>query len=161
MTPKKSGFPNLQITKTRFQIQKPNSNLVFNIRRQQCCPPLCLQEGLESGEPGTDDGRFYFHLGDALQRVGDSSVSNTQRHPGRFIQEVTSWSLSVSLQAYHWYELGHKRGHFASVWQRSLYNVEGLKAQPWWTPKDTGYTDLVKVRVCSRVYRAVSLRKML
>ncbi|XP_074550056.1 aspartyl/asparaginyl beta-hydroxylase-like isoform X2 [Halichoeres trimaculatus] len=78
-----------------------------------------LREGLESGEPGTDDGRFYFHLGDALQRVGDNS-------------------------AYHWYELGHKRGHFASVWQRSLYNVDGLKAQPWWTPKETGYTDLVK-----------------
>ncbi|XP_034003572.1 aspartyl/asparaginyl beta-hydroxylase isoform X6 [Trematomus bernacchii] len=78
-----------------------------------------LKEGLESGEPGTDDGRFYFHLGDALQRVGDES-------------------------AYHWYELGHKRGHFASVWQRSLYNVAGLKAQPWWTPKETGYTDLVK-----------------
>ncbi|XP_022622201.1 aspartyl/asparaginyl beta-hydroxylase isoform X3 [Seriola dumerili] len=78
-----------------------------------------LKEGLESGEPGTDDGRFYFHLGDALQRVGDNS-------------------------AYHWYELGHKRGHFASVWQRSLYNVDGLKAQPWWTPKETGYTDLVK-----------------
>ncbi|XP_041670088.1 aspartyl/asparaginyl beta-hydroxylase-like isoform X9 [Cheilinus undulatus] len=78
-----------------------------------------LREGLESGEPGTDDGRFYFHLGDALQRVGDKS-------------------------AYHWYELGHKRGHFASVWQRSLYNVDGLKAQPWWMPKETGYTDLVK-----------------
>uniref|UniRef100_A0A7N6B4M3 Un-named hu7910 n=1 Tax=Anabas testudineus TaxID=64144 RepID=A0A7N6B4M3_ANATE len=79
-----------------------------------------LKEGLESGEPGTDDGRFYFHLGDALQRVGDNS-------------------------AYYWYELGHKHGHFASVWQRSLYNVDGLKAQPWWTAKDTGYTDLVKM----------------
>uniref|UniRef100_A0A1A8EVF6 Aspartate beta-hydroxylase n=1 Tax=Nothobranchius korthausae TaxID=1143690 RepID=A0A1A8EVF6_9TELE len=79
-----------------------------------------LREGLESGEPGTDDGRFYFHLGDALQRVGDDS-------------------------AYHWYELGHKQGHFASVWQRSLYNVDGLKAQPWWTPKETGYIDLVKM----------------
>uniref|UniRef100_A0A665VGE3 Uncharacterized protein n=2 Tax=Echeneis naucrates TaxID=173247 RepID=A0A665VGE3_ECHNA len=79
-----------------------------------------LKEGLESGEPGTDDGRFYFHLGDALQRVGDNS-------------------------AYHWYELGHQRGHFASVWQRSLYNVDGLKAQPWWTPKETGYMDLVKM----------------
>uniref|UniRef100_A0A8D3D792 Aspartyl/asparaginyl beta-hydroxylase-like n=1 Tax=Scophthalmus maximus TaxID=52904 RepID=A0A8D3D792_SCOMX len=78
-----------------------------------------LRDGLESGEPGTDDGRFYFHLGDALQRVGDDS-------------------------AYHWYELGHRRGHFASVWQRSLYNVEGLKAQPWWTPTETGYSDLVK-----------------
>ncbi|XP_054478490.1 aspartyl/asparaginyl beta-hydroxylase isoform X2 [Anoplopoma fimbria] len=78
-----------------------------------------LKEGLLSGEPGTDDGRFYFHLGDALQRVGDDT-------------------------AYDWYELGHQRGHFASVWQRSLYNVDGLKAQPWWTAKETGYTDLVR-----------------
>ncbi|XP_056154994.1 aspartyl/asparaginyl beta-hydroxylase isoform X2 [Lampris incognitus] len=78
-----------------------------------------LKEGLESNEPGTDDGRFYFHLGDALQRVGDNS-------------------------AYYWYERGHQRGHFASVWQRSLYNVNGLKAQPWWSAKDTGYTDLIK-----------------
>ncbi|XP_051577012.1 aspartyl/asparaginyl beta-hydroxylase-like isoform X2 [Myxocyprinus asiaticus] len=79
-----------------------------------------LREGLESGEPGTDDGRFYFHLGDALQRTGDKS-------------------------AYDWYEAGHQRGHFASVWQRSLYNVPGLRAQPWWTAKETGYTDLVKM----------------
>ncbi|XP_031759213.1 aspartyl/asparaginyl beta-hydroxylase isoform X4 [Xenopus tropicalis] len=78
-----------------------------------------LKEGLESGEPGTDDGRFYFHLGDALQRVG-------------------------SQEAYIWYEAGHKKGHFASVWQRSLYNVNGLKAQPWWTAKETSYTDLVR-----------------
>ncbi|KAG2458016.1 ASPH hydroxylase, partial [Polypterus senegalus] len=48
------------------------------------------------------------------------------------------------LKAYKWYEIGHQKGHFASVWQRSLYNVNGLKAQPWWTAKDTGYTDLVK-----------------
>ncbi|KFQ24719.1 Aspartyl/asparaginyl beta-hydroxylase, partial [Merops nubicus] len=78
-----------------------------------------LKEGLESGHPGTDDGRFYFHLGDALQRMGDK-------------------------EAYKWYELGYQRGHFASVWQRSLYNVKGLKAQPWWTARETGYTELVK-----------------
>ncbi|XP_047012692.1 aspartyl/asparaginyl beta-hydroxylase isoform X15 [Ictalurus punctatus] len=79
-----------------------------------------LKEGLESGAPGTDDGRFYFHLGDALQRVGDPT------------------------QAHEWYEVGYRRGHFASVWQRSLYNVPGLRAQPWWTAKETGYTDLVQ-----------------
>ncbi|XP_077126665.1 aspartyl/asparaginyl beta-hydroxylase isoform X3 [Ranitomeya variabilis] len=78
-----------------------------------------LKEGLLSGEPGTDDGRFYFHLGDAMQRAGDK-------------------------EAYTWYEVGHKRGHFASVWQRSLYNVDGLKAQAWWTARETGYTDLVR-----------------
>ncbi|XP_060730190.1 aspartyl/asparaginyl beta-hydroxylase isoform X7 [Tachysurus vachellii] len=79
-----------------------------------------LKEGLESGAPGTDDGRFYFHLGDALQRVGDPT------------------------QAHEWYEAGYRHGHFASVWQRSLYNVAGLQAQPWWTAKDTGYVDLVR-----------------
>ncbi|XP_039724795.1 aspartyl/asparaginyl beta-hydroxylase isoform X2 [Pteropus medius] len=78
-----------------------------------------LKEGIESGDPGTDDGRFYFHLGDAMQRVGNK-------------------------EAYKWYQLGHERGHFASVWQRSLYNVNGLKAQPWWTARETGYTELVK-----------------
>ncbi|XP_070603913.1 aspartyl/asparaginyl beta-hydroxylase [Erythrolamprus reginae] len=78
-----------------------------------------LKEGLESGDPGTDDGRFYFHLGDAMQRVGNK-------------------------EAYKWYELGYQRGHFASVWQRSLYNVKGLKAQPWWAAKETGYTELIK-----------------
>ncbi|XP_036452335.1 aspartyl/asparaginyl beta-hydroxylase isoform X5 [Colossoma macropomum] len=80
-----------------------------------------LREGLRSGEPGTDDGRFYFHLGDALQRMGDAN------------------------EAYEWYETGYQHGHFASVWQRSLYNVPGLRAQPWWTAKETGYTDLVRM----------------
>lgn len=31
---------------------------------------LYLQEGIETNEPGTQDGRFYFNLGDALQRLG-------------------------------------------------------------------------------------------
>ncbi|XP_058876984.1 aspartyl/asparaginyl beta-hydroxylase-like [Acipenser ruthenus] len=79
------------------------------------------EEGLESGDPGTDEGRFDFHLGDALQRVGDKD-------------------------AYKWHEIGHQRGHFASVWQQSLYNVDRLKAQAWWTAKETGYTDLVKIK---------------
>uniref|UniRef100_A0AAV2L302 Un-named hu7910 n=1 Tax=Knipowitschia caucasica TaxID=637954 RepID=A0AAV2L302_KNICA len=79
-----------------------------------------LRGGLESGQPGTDDGRFYFHLGDALQRVG-------QRE-----------------EAHRWYESGHQRGHFPSVWQRSLYNVNGLRAQAWWRAEETGYTELVQ-----------------
>ena len=29
-----------------------------------------LRDGISSGEPGADDGRFYFHLGDALTRIG-------------------------------------------------------------------------------------------
>ncbi|XP_023583491.1 aspartyl/asparaginyl beta-hydroxylase [Trichechus manatus latirostris] len=85
-----------------------------------------LKEGIESGDPGTDDGRFYFHLGDAMQRVGNK-------------------------EAYKWYELGHMRGHFASVWQRSLYNVKGLKAQPslernWKLIRDEGLAVMDKAR---------------
>lgn len=29
-----------------------------------------LREGISSGDAGADDGRFYFHLGDALTRIG-------------------------------------------------------------------------------------------
>lgn len=29
-----------------------------------------FEKGLATGEPGTDDSRFYFHLGDALYRLG-------------------------------------------------------------------------------------------
>lgn len=69
------------------------------------------------------------------------------------------FSSCFSVQAYYWYELGHKHGHFASVWQRSLYNVDGLKAQPWWTAKETGYTDLVKVESeCVCIYMHVQSR---
>nr|5APA_A Chain A, ASPARTYL/ASPARAGINYL BETA-HYDROXYLASE [Homo sapiens] len=39
-------------------------------------------------------------------------------------------------------DLGTENLYFQSM--RSLYNVNGLKAQPWWTPKETGYTELVK-----------------
>lgn len=28
-----------------------------------------LSKGIESNEDGTQDGRFYFHLGDALQKL--------------------------------------------------------------------------------------------
>lgn len=61
---------------------------------------MSLQEGLESGEPGTDDGRFYFHLGDALQRVGDDSVSDTHTHAHNTIQyntQVTAADLRQSI----------------------------------------------------------------
>ena len=33
---------------------------------------MLLSEGMESGEAGTDDARFYFHLGDAYNRIGQS-----------------------------------------------------------------------------------------
>lgn len=35
-----------------------------------------LREGITSGEAGADDGRFYFHLGDAFTRIGKPDEVN-------------------------------------------------------------------------------------
>lgn len=79
-----------------------------------------MGEGIATGEPGVVDGRFYLHLGDALQRVGQNEKA----------MEV--------------YKEGVKEGLFASVYQRSLYSVSGLKAQPWWSPDETPYASSIK-----------------
>uniref|UniRef100_A0A182PNF1 Aspartyl/asparaginy/proline hydroxylase domain-containing protein n=1 Tax=Anopheles epiroticus TaxID=199890 RepID=A0A182PNF1_9DIPT len=75
-----------------------------------------LQEGIETGQPGTQDGRFYFQLGDALQRLGRNSEA-----------------LDV-------YRKGVQKKLFLSLYQRSLYNVDGLKSRPFWTEQQTTYT---------------------
>ncbi|XP_060537362.1 aspartyl/asparaginyl beta-hydroxylase isoform X4 [Cylas formicarius] len=67
-----------------------------------------LTEGLKTRTPGVKDGRFYFHLGDALSRLGKQE------------------------DAMKLYEEGVEQGIFISKYQRSLYNVPRLKAQPWW-----------------------------
>ncbi|XP_037282142.1 aspartyl/asparaginyl beta-hydroxylase isoform X1 [Rhipicephalus microplus] len=79
-----------------------------------------LSEGIATREPGVIDGRFFLHLGDALQRTGQNEKA-----------------LEV-------YKEGVKEGLFASVYQRSLYSVDGLKAQPWWDPKETPYASDLK-----------------
>lgn len=72
-----------------------------------------LQRGIATREEGVIDGRFYFHLGDALARLG--------RH-----DEATAV-----------YQDGAKQNVFLSATQRSLYNVPTLKGQPWWRHEDT------------------------
>ncbi|XP_029839762.4 aspartyl/asparaginyl beta-hydroxylase, partial [Ixodes scapularis] len=79
-----------------------------------------MSEGIATREPGVIDGRFYFHLGDALARTGQSKKA-----------------LSI-------YKEGVKEGLFYSVYQRSLYNVDGLKAQPWWDAKETSYAAAIR-----------------
>uniref|UniRef100_A0A182K298 Aspartyl/asparaginy/proline hydroxylase domain-containing protein n=1 Tax=Anopheles christyi TaxID=43041 RepID=A0A182K298_9DIPT len=82
-----------------------------------------LQEGIDTGHPGTQDGRFYFQLGDALQRLGRNSEA-----------------LAV-------YRKGVQKKLFLSVYQRSLYNVDGLKARPFWAEEQTTYaTELELIR---------------
>ncbi|XP_066259033.1 aspartyl/asparaginyl beta-hydroxylase isoform X2 [Euwallacea similis] len=71
-----------------------------------------LSRGLKKRAPGVVNGRFYFHLGDALARLGKSD------------------------EAVKIYEEGVEQKVFMSRYQRSLYNVERLTAKPWWEPED-------------------------
>ncbi|XP_041768465.1 uncharacterized protein LOC121591703 [Anopheles merus] len=94
-----------------------------------------LQEGIETGHPGTQDGRFYFQLGDALQRLGRNSEA-----------------LAV-------YRKGVQKKLFRSVYQRSLYNVDGLAARPYWTEEQTTYaTELELIRAKWREVRDEGLK---
>ncbi|XP_031573182.1 aspartyl/asparaginyl beta-hydroxylase-like [Actinia tenebrosa] len=80
-----------------------------------------LREGIQSGEPEANDGRFYFHLGDALNRLGKPQ------------------------EAYEVYVQGANKGIFLSPYQRSLYNADTpLRARPWWKPEETGYIDAIR-----------------
>lgn len=80
-----------------------------------------LQEGINTGHAGTQDGRFFFHLGDALQRLG------RQRE-----------ALNV-------YEDGAKKKLFLSKYQRSLYNVDNLKSRPFWTVEQTTFASSLQL----------------
>lgn len=81
-----------------------------------------LLEGIRSGEQAAIDSRFFFHLGDAYMRTG---------------QADKAW------QTYH---EGAEKKVFISAEQRSMYNAESkLRAQPWWTPKETGYEKDIKL----------------
>ncbi|KFB48520.1 aspartyl/asparaginyl beta-hydroxylase [Anopheles sinensis] len=82
-----------------------------------------LQEGIDTGHEGTQDGRFYFQLGDALQRLGRNA------------------------EALDIYRRGVEKKLFLSLYQRSLYNVVGLRSRPFWTVEQTTYAaDLERVR---------------
>jgi len=65
-----------------------------------------------------NQSRFYYHLGEAYQRLGREQ------------------------DAAQIYKEGAKMGLYPSALQRSLYNAPSsahLRAQPWWKIKDTGY----------------------
>ncbi|XP_052862359.1 aspartyl/asparaginyl beta-hydroxylase isoform X2 [Anopheles cruzii] len=82
-----------------------------------------LREGIDTGHEGTQDGRFYFQLGDALQRLGRTR------------------------EAHDIYRRGVERKLFLSLYQRSLYNVDGLRSRPFWTEEQTTFaTELERIR---------------
>jgi len=72
-----------------------------------------LQKGLESKAEGVVDGRFYFHLGDALTRLKRYEEANKV------------------------YDEGVMNKIFLSKYQRSLYNVDRLTGRPWWSKEQT------------------------
>lgn len=82
-----------------------------------------LREGIESNADGTQDGRFYFNLGDALQRLGRQT------------------------EAMDVYRMGAERKLFLSEYQRSLYNVNRLKSRPFWTINETGYEKYFQILI--------------
>ncbi|XP_019765182.2 aspartyl/asparaginyl beta-hydroxylase isoform X2 [Dendroctonus ponderosae] len=71
-----------------------------------------MSKGLRTEAAGVVDGRFYFHLGDALTRVNRKDEADKL------------------------YEEGVEKKVFRSKYQRSLYNVDRLPAKPWLNPKD-------------------------
>lgn len=76
---------------------------------------IFLRQGIESGDEGTSDARFYFHLGEALSRLGRKQEADDV------------------------YQKAVAKKFILSVDQRSLYNVNHLKARPFWTIAESGY----------------------
>ncbi|KAL7638773.1 UNVERIFIED_CONTAM: hypothetical protein RMT77_010307 [Armadillidium vulgare] len=79
-----------------------------------------LERGINSDAEGVHDVRMYYHLGDALQRLGQND------------------------RAYQVFDEGVKRGLFLSRYQRSTINVKNLKGKPLWTPEETTYEHFFK-----------------
>lgn len=79
-----------------------------------------LRAGLQTNASGTQESNFYFHLGDALTRVNKYEEA-----------------LKV-------YEDATAKGLLRSKYQRSLYNVDRFKAQPWWSLEQTTYQNFFR-----------------
>uniref|UniRef100_A0A0R3RSC5 Asp_Arg_Hydrox domain-containing protein n=1 Tax=Elaeophora elaphi TaxID=1147741 RepID=A0A0R3RSC5_9BILA len=67
--------------------------------------------------------RFYYHFGEALTRLGKKE------------------------EAYRVYSIGAKVGLFPSPYQRSIFNVEGLTARPWWSIEQTFCSKHLKAKI--------------
>ncbi|KPJ16637.1 Aspartyl/asparaginyl beta-hydroxylase [Papilio machaon] len=77
-----------------------------------------FRKALENDTGPACEPRFYYHLGDALLLLGRFEEAD----------EV--------------HRRGAAHGHFLSPAQRSLYNVDRLKGQPWWQVEETPYIKL-------------------
>ncbi|XP_054089651.1 uncharacterized protein LOC105209240 isoform X2 [Zeugodacus cucurbitae] len=114
----KDGFAQVHYGFVLRQLDKDYKNAV-----------IYLRAGIKSKAPGTQDGRFYFNLGDSLQRLG------------RQAEAVEVYKRGAALKL------------FPSVYQRSLYNEPDLRAQPYWTKVETTYA--VYLNQLERNWRAI------
>lgn len=71
-----------------------------------------LKRGIETRDRGVIDGRFFYHLGDALLRLGRKDEA-----------------MAVHID-------GVNNKVFLSKYQRSLHNVNRLLGKPWWKKED-------------------------
>jgi hypothetical protein len=55
-----------------------------------------MKKGLDSDEPGTQDARFYFHLGDAMQRLGMVKEVRVCVHKLLLLSDVLSFIFNRS-----------------------------------------------------------------
>ncbi|VDK50011.1 unnamed protein product [Anisakis simplex] len=81
---------------------------------------IFMRKGLRAARAVIADPRFYYHLGDALTRLGRKD------------------------EAFGVYSIAAKIGLFLSPYQRSIYNYDGLTARPWWTLDQTTYSRHLK-----------------
>uniref|UniRef100_H2ZBL4 Aspartyl/asparaginy/proline hydroxylase domain-containing protein n=1 Tax=Ciona savignyi TaxID=51511 RepID=H2ZBL4_CIOSA len=97
-----------------------------------------LLPGIHTLAEGTQQGKFYFHLGDALHRTNRTEEVGILRACHFHIISGLNGAKAI-------YKLGAERGLFRSKYQRSLYNVERLKSRPYWTAQQAKVTDYVKI----------------
>ncbi|CEF61137.1 Aspartyl/asparaginyl beta-hydroxylase [Strongyloides ratti] len=73
-----------------------------------------MKKSILNGDLEHNDSKFFYHLGDGLMRLGRRQ------------------------EAYKIYEKGAELGLFLSTYQRSIYNIVGLTAKPWWNVENSG-----------------------
>ncbi|PAV85118.1 hypothetical protein WR25_04534 [Diploscapter pachys] len=79
-----------------------------------------MRKGLRLSKDNILDPKFYYHLGQGLTLLGRDE------------------------EAYDTYSQAADLGVFLSAEQRSLYNIDGLTARPWWSVDQTGYGRYLK-----------------
>jgi aspartate beta-hydroxylase len=93
--------------------------VLYNQQKYEECLPLLL-DGVYNDSEIRTMSKFFVYAGDTLMRLY------------RIDEARKVYREAVSL------------GLFPSIWQRSTYNEPNLRAQPFWMPKHTGHSSVIK-----------------